>query len=286
MRRLKLFLASASVVAALLWSLPVSAGTTQATADPFAAFTTLVPISDASLSTMLGRYVAPIQPHVPVQTQNALTTMPQPFVAQSGVRSPEASALSNLPAGGQVTYFGIEMVSSWSTATGSATVGATLGIDASTHTFTISNWSSSQGDALARLSTDGNANSSQVPSQNVNGVLQSIQVAGNGNTAVNNATLTVSSQGNGVTFEPTTTTCSSVCTTSVGLNSVDIAIQTGAGIATQQVGVNGISQTVRIAGDDNSIVNAMQLNAKEQLPSGFSAGSVLPILQTMNGFIP
>jgi hypothetical protein len=286
MRRNSLLLAGAAFASMLLWSLPVSADTTVSAADPFAGITSLQPVSDATLATMRGRYIAPIRSHVPLPAPDSLTTMPQPFTAQAAVRTPQSAAFSNLPAGGEVTYFGVEMVSSWSTQTGSATVGATIGIDAAAHTFTITDWSGAQGDGLQGLSNDGDSVSGSSPSQNVNGVTQNIQVAGNGNTVANTATLTVSQQGNSFTIVPTMTTCGSVCTTVIGANSVGVEIRTGAGTAMQQIGAGGITQSVRLAGNDNAILNAMQLNARIQLPSSFNAGSMLPILQTVNGFIP
>lgn len=272
----------------------VSAATTPTDTDPFSMLSSLQTqaVNDDSLATMRGRYIAPAQVPAGIPLAGALTTRsPQAFATQTGVHGIDSGAFAGFT-GGQVTYFGIQMVSSWSVQDGALTqgvsVGSTIGVDASTKTVTISNWSSSTNGGLPTLNHGGNSYSGTPPANNVvGGVGQSIQVAGNDNDVVNSATLVVSANGPpSIVIVPTTTTCGSVCTTTVGADSVDIAISTGAGVASQRIGPGGITQSVQLAGNGNAILNSMQLNAQIAASKGFSAASLLPILQTMNWVTP
>jgi hypothetical protein len=222
-------------------------------------------------------------PNTVTHDTSALAALPQ-----SGQRSP----LAAVPAGGpgmRVAYFGISLVSSWSAGSGAnapgVTVGANIGVDPNSHGVTTSTWSTSTNGGLpAAAGNTGNSVTGTPPLENISGGIgQSIQVAGNGNTVNNSATINIGVSAPGQTAAPTSNTCGSDCTATINGNGVAIAISTQQGIVSQTVGANGVMQSVQIASDLNTITNQMAMQVRLAPVAPLNPSGIVFILQTLNG---
>jgi hypothetical protein len=260
-------------------------------ADPFALFDTLQQVDNSTLSTMRGKYVPPAQTHVLVPQTTGLTTeLPQASALPIDAHT-ESDPLSGLSGTGPVVYFGVTMTSSWAqSGNGEVSAMQTIGVNAQNDVVTISQ--STDGGTL-NASADPADKVGASSSSDSSGVTQIIQVAGNGNSVQNQASLTVSTSGPTVTgtgpFVGTTTVCGTGCTTTInGTGTPGITIVTPEGTISQTIGsVNGISQTVQLAGNANTVVNAMNMQAQlGRSTSNSGAVNLLPILQSMNGLLP
>lgn len=284
------FAAGALATMCALAAAPAFADTASAIgpSDPFSVFGTMQHLDSATLSTVRGKYVPPLQNRVPLPPLNGLTArIPGPAVMTAGAHV-ASDPLGGVSGSGSVEYFGVAMMTSWSIGGSTASATETIGVNAKTETVTIT---SSMSGSLPVTSAGGNTATGSLQTTNANGVTQVIQVSGDDNTVTNSATLTVgapssSSATSSTSFVPTVTTCSNGCTTTVGYGGVTIAVR-GVGQATQQIGANGITQSVQVAGNGNTIANAMQMSA--QLGQGVdknSGANLLPVLQAMNGLLP
>ncbi len=289
--RKSLLAACASFSLLALATAPVLADTTpaQSGGDPFAVFDAMQSVGDATLATMRGKYVPPAQNHVALPPVESIAgRIPQSSLTASGVQTASASdPLAGLSGSGPVVYFGVAMQTSWSAGGQTASATENIGVNAQTESITIT---STESGSLPKLSSGGNSNDGSVQTGNVDGVTQVIQVSGNGNTASNQATLTVTTTsqeaGASTSFVPTVTTCSNGCTTTIGYSGITIDVK-GVGEASQQIGPNGISQSVQITGNGNTVVNAIQMSAQlGQSLSKYSGMNLLPILQSMTGLLP
>lgn len=262
-----------------------------AAADPFPGLPAAPTVSDNALARIRGMYVPPpanTGAPRPLAYRDAIAPAPL-RLTQSAERGVSAAALNSpfehVGSGqGTVTYFGVTMVSSWtqpgeSGAQGDS-VGVSIGFDLEHGGVTISAGSSSTNGGLS--TAPGNGTISGSATNNLSsGIGQNIQVAGNGNTVSNAAAITVNGSQNAI-IVPTANTCGSQCTISYGLNGVHIGINTAQGTVLQSIGPNGVLQSAQIDSDMNTIQNQLGVNVKVAAPT-FGAGSILPILQTLQG---
>ncbi len=261
------------------------------TSNPFAMFAALPAVGDAQLGTMRGRYVAP-HSGAPGAVAAATALRPGPGIAgvtdgvftASAARSAHTAGPSISGLGTSVVYFGVQMISTWQVASGGVAVGLNLGINVKTDTVTVSTWSSSNNGGLPAGPATGNSVNGAAPVSGIsNGVGQSIQVAGDGNTVVNDAGLVVSESAPNSVITPTTTTCGSTCTTTIGANSVTIAIATAQGTVSQSIGPDGVLQTVQLNGNSNQIESDLNMQAQVAPSTSSGIGNILPILQSLSG---
>jgi hypothetical protein len=265
-----------------------------AVANDFDALAGYQTVSDATLMDMRGAFIIPpvrgasVAAAItgsqgnPVQGQASILAAPQ---SNGGV------SLGNLPSsGGQVVYFGLQVVSSWQvpTAGGPAGVaaGATIGVDLKTGTPTVTTWTTSTNNGLPATPDTGATIDGAPPANSVvNGVGQSVQVAGNGNSVSNAATVQVGQvvpvlvPGPGSNAPP----CGSQCSVTFDNTGLHVSITTPHGAISQAVGQNGITQTVQVASDFNQISNQLGINVQMAPASSFSAGSLLPTIQNVIG---
>ncbi|MHB1552047.1 MAG: hypothetical protein ACYCX6_12750 [Vulcanimicrobiaceae bacterium] len=261
------------------------------TSNPFAMFAALPTVGDAQLGTMRGRYVVP-HSGGPGAVAAATALQPGPGIAgatdgvsaASVARSTHMAGPSISGLGTSVVYFGVQMTSTWQAPSGGVAVGLNLGINVQTDSVTISTWSSSNNGGLPAGPATGNSVNGAPPVSGIsNGVGQSIQVAGDGNTVVNDAGLVVTQSAPDSVITPTTTTCGSTCTTTIGANSVTIAIATAQGTVSQSIGPDGVLQTVQLNGNSNQIESDLNMQAQVAPSTASGIGNILPILQSLNG---
>lgn len=258
-----------------------------AAADPIPALPAAQTVSDQMLSQVRGKYVPPGQP-ARVDPSSVLSMERTPILAAQQTpgapRALGASPLSNVaPAGGTVTYFGVEMVSTWTQSgpNGSAGVsaGLALGFDLEHHSVTMEKWSSSSNGGLATQPSSGTITGSAVGNLS-GGVVQNIQAAGDGNTISNAASVSVNGSDSAV-LVPTTNTCTQQCTITIGPGGAQIAIATPNGSVLQSIGPSGIVQSAQVSSSMNTITNQLGVNVRVSQTPSFNASSLLPILQTL-----
>ncbi len=261
-----------------------------ALADTLPALPSAQIVSDDALSQIRGKYVPPQQASAsPTSVYRDAASAPVLSTVQNASMASTANGVNPLSSinarEGRVTYFGIEMVSSWNQTgpggTQGVAAGLDLGFDLAHGQVTIGKWSSSNSGGLPTTAPAGSINGSAT-SNISSGVGQSIQVAGNGNTISNAASVTIGSA-DGAVLVPTTDTCGAQCTITVGQNGAAVGISTPQGSVLQSIGPNGILQSAQVSSDMNTISNQLGVHVQMSASSNFNAGSVLPILQTLNG---
>jgi hypothetical protein len=231
-----------AVCAALACALaPLGARADQTTSGLPTAFTTLPPdakaLVDAQLKELRGKYV-------PSETGST-------------------SALN-----GRVIYFGLELQTTWATAGAQYGAAAQLAVDLSgpTPKVYVVGGVSQSGTAPQNATQSANAVTGATPS--AQGVTQTIQIAGNGNTVGNATAINVSTVKPVFVSTPASGgTCAS-CSVVMTPNAFGVAISLPGGTASQTFGTSGAAQNVRIATDGNTIMNSLQLGLQVQHAAG------------------
>lgn len=183
--------------------------------------------------------------------------------------------------GGKIVRFGVEMVSSWQQQTGE-TLRAALRLEVG-----LANPARPTVSLSPALSVDKPAGPVAVPgatgtvrgeaAQNVSGVSQSIQLAGDGNRVTNDATLTIApaaadvvttastSAATGAARTELRTDSGAVLSTATDKGSISVSIRTPAGLSVQQIrdatagrGA-GALQMVQVAADGQQIHNMLHM---------------------------
>ena len=171
------------------------------------------------------------------------------------------------PAAGTIVYFGLDMKTDWRTAnaaTYSADVAVRIGVSASgTPTLTITTDSAQQPARTAGTSPSSGAIVGGLPADvgGASGLVQSIQIAGNGNAVDNHAAVTVTSN-----FTATTVgtagagVACTACSFQAGPGGVGLSIALpGGNVASQSLGPGGVTQSARITSDGNFVANDLRL---------------------------
>ncbi len=266
-------------------------GTSPARAGELPALPQAQVVSDDTLSQIRGMYVPAASSRIAVPPRSivrdaagpaALTVTQSATLAQANTVNPLSNIANQT---GTVTYFGVDMVSTWTQAGGGGahgvSAGLDMGFDLAHGQVTVGEWSSSTNGGLTDATpsgTIGGSGTSNVSS----GVGQNIQIAGNGNTITNTATVTVGSVDSAI-IVPTTNTCGTQCTISIGPDGAQVAIATAQGSVLQTIGPNGILQSAQVSSDMNTISNQLGVRVQVSHVPSFNAGSLLPILQTLTG---
>lgn len=191
--------------------------------------------------------------------------------------------------GANVVYFGLQLVTRWQDAQDNwMKINSNIGINLKqpNDPFYIKNWSTTGG----QLQTGSNSFSDhtvqgQEPSQS-NGVLQSIQIAGDGNQVGNQAQVQVGPVGSfplksgpetGL-ISPHLVVCQggeTIGSVDVGTSGVSLSINLpGMGNVSQGLGTGGISQTAQVFSNANQVFNQLTMQV------GTSGGNPLAGLQT------
>lgn len=176
----------------------------------------------------------------------------------------------NTALAGNIVYFGLDMKSLWTTGTGPtvATYAADLhvGFDFSKpgspviDIFKTSSESTMKNPGAGAHSDPG-AIAGAPTIGDAGGLVQAIQIAGNGNTVTNGASISVSTVVPSLTVAPASagTTCST-CSFSTDDSNFGVTIKLPDGSnASQLLTPNGISQSVRVTSDFNTIANQLKL---------------------------
>jgi hypothetical protein len=241
-------------------------------------------VSDDTLAQIRGKYVPPPHANYGAAVSPVSAVMLQnPMAARAASAANPLSSIASSQ--GTVTYFGVEMISTWTQAgvngTQGVSAGLNLGFDLAQGNVTIAEWSSSTNGGLATTSASGTIDGSATSNLS-GGVGQNIQVAGNGNSIANTATVTVNGADPFIVV-PTTNTCGTQCAITIGSNAAGISISTPQGTVLQSIGPNGILQSAQVSSDMNVITNQLGVHVQTSGAPTFTAGSLLPILQTLNG---
>lgn len=196
-----------------------------------------VPVGDAVLARMRGRYVSPTA----------------------------------------VVYFGVEMNTAWRTATGhDYGAGLYIGVDRSGYTPTVTVLSRASGAPVATDGDSGvSPEPGSIQSgglRNVQGVAQAVQVTGDTNAAHNQITLTIGANGqpiapggdgwhSGTAHVASGSGAEARTTVSLGRAGVTVSIP-GQGIARQTIsGLRGMQQQIQMTGDLNRVLNQTRIMA-------------------------
>jgi len=175
----------------------------------------------------------------------------------------------------RVAWFGVTMVSNWVTSAGQTVQGAIkLGFDLRSGkpdvsfqpSVTITEQTSGFAAAAGHREVDGSGLA------NVGGLVQSVQVAGDGNTARNGMTLQIRDGATPDGFADGTS--ATVAETTAGGASARAALDAGGarillqvagqGVAEQWIDARSIGQSIRLAGDGQAVGNQLQLDLVRQ----------------------
>ena len=165
-----------------------------------------------------------------------------------------------------MTRFDVVLASQWTTGAGAdartTSAGVAIGYDLTTGTLdTPTSYavvSGGSGGTASAPSPDKSVTGSLPP---INGVAQSIAVAGNGNSASNHATIDVGPGGTTGVVVPSGTACAT-CTVTIGGGGIGVQIAMPQGLASQTIDANGLAQSIRVASDFNAILNTLQLHVQ------------------------
>lgn len=218
----------------------------------------------------------------------AATSLPVAAPASaSDTEAPQRSALYEIPdselgamrgryivGDNRVAWFGVTMVSTWMTAAGQQLQGAmTLGFDLRGArpevSFAPSVTITEQAPGLADVAGAGVVDAGGLA--NVGGLVQSVQVAGDGNTARNGLTLRLR---DGDTPAAAAIAGATVAETSLGGAQARAAFEDGGarillqvagqGAAEQWIDARAVGQSIRLTGDGHAVGNQLQLDLVRQ----------------------
>ncbi|WP_101926931.1 MULTISPECIES: hypothetical protein [Luteimonas] len=181
----------------------------------------------------------------------------------------------------RIAWFGVSMVSTWLTGSGQAVQGAMkMGFDVRGNTPVVSFTPSvTITEGAPALAATGDRAIDSAGLANVDGLVQSIQVAGDANAARNGTTLTIrdgdAPSASAQDIAPATAFAQSGGVTAqagVDNGAARVLLQiAGQGATEQWIGANAVGQSIRIAGDGQSVSNQLQLDlVRQALPSGQS----------------
>ncbi|MCD9027943.1 hypothetical protein LDO26_06950 [Luteimonas sp. BDR2-5] len=221
-----------------------------------------------------------------------LAGVPRPCHAQQQASAPQRAALHEIPdaelgdmrgryivGDNRIAWFGVSMVSTWLTDSGQTVQGALrIGFDLSAGrpqlhfepSVTIT-------EGVPAPVASGTRTIDASGLGNVDGLVQAIQVAGDGNYARNGTTLTVR-DGDAATPVPALAGSASASAQSGGASAhagfdngaARVLLQVaGQGATEQWIGASSVGQSIRIAGDGQAVSNQLQLDlVRQSLPSG------------------
>lgn len=196
---------------------------------------------------------------------------------------------------GEVVAFGVTMSTQWQNAMNDAvSASLTVWMNSSGQVETGSQVSGS----YSSPGSSGNSVSGMPPAQMVaTGVGQSVQVAGDGNSAhnqlaVNPQVVTGATPPAGLSvggsFDNTSTSCGTRCTTtmSANANGVSLGVQTADGATQQSIGSGALMQAIQLHANDTSVLNQLtiQPQIQQQLKSNAAgAADVGLVLHSLAG---
>lgn len=182
--------------------------------------------------------------------------------------------------GSRIVYFGVEMITRFTTAVGGSYDGGLyVGIDRGTNAFrpTMTVLSRTEvhdgGTVPSHVAGSGEIRAGGL--SRISGVSQSVQVTGNANAAVNRVSMNITDKGGGAAapsgsgWQPGTTqagTATGQVATQVGGGNAGITVNVpGQGVARQTVVSSlGLQQQLQLSGNLNRVVNQMNLDVRVQ----------------------
>jgi len=199
--------------------------------------------------------------------------------------------------GANVVYFGLQLVSHWQDAQDNwIYIHSNIGINLnqSNDPFYIENWSETHGQfELGSNSFPNQSVQGQEPGQS-NGVLQSIQIAGDGNQVNNWAQLQVgpvgsftpiSGPGAGL-ISPHLVVCQggeTIGSVDVSPNGVSLSVNLpGMGNLSQNLGAGGISQAAQVLSNSNQIFNQLTMQVGTASSNSAAGQQMSLILQRLD----
>lgn len=195
---------------------------------------------------------------------------------------------------GEVVAFGVTMSTRWQNAMNDAvSASLTVWMNDSGQVETGSRVSGTYSSA----GPSGNSVTGAPPARMVaTGVGQSVQVAGDGNSAhnqlaVNPQIVTNATPPTGLThsgsFDPAPASCGTGCTTTMSANSngLSLGVQTADGVAQQRIGAGALTQAIQLHADDTSVLNQLtiQPQIQQQMKSNAGVADVGLVLQSLAG---
>jgi len=200
----------------------------------------------------------------------------------------------------QVLYFGVEMISQWETSTGNVIkAGANLNIDfrsstPSVHYVPTVSIEQSQNTVATQQTNGANNVSGGAGLANINGVSQTIQVAGQSNNIQNGidmqVELTSSNQGGSLANVAgsqagqlsATADDGTVATVTLSHNNIGVnVVVPGQGQILQEIKNQGMFQAARIGGDLNQIHNAITMHIGLNAATGNGSTSAFAAIQSL-----
>lgn len=255
-------------------------------------------LPDSELDSMRGKYIPPQREpsSLPYTITAAQPDAPARNLAEGAPQTRNGSTSSGpsimAPLGGQVVYFGVEMVSQWQVGSGQSqsqlAAGAALGVnlrDPQHPQVSSAQWNSAQGQMPPASVANGDVVGGAPLTNMGGGVGQSIQIAGNGNSATNQAQIDVGSSSPPAWLPVPTVgvgACGAACQTTIG-GGMGVSITLPGGVILQQIGSNGVLQSAQLASDMNQIINTLTMHVQVAPVSGFNVGQLTTILQSMTG---
>lgn len=259
----------ASVVAATLVAAAAPAGADNTLPGAFTAPQAAAPLGDAALRNLRGRYAPPQSATAMVPAAANLATLHRTASANAGgaAATSGGASLAGGPISGRVVYFGFDLSSAWTThgPAGATTYRATeaVGVDLSgaQPSLTLQSSTARSGSAGPGAPSSQSNTVGAIGNGSINGVAQTIQIAGNDNTVANSTAIDVSA------VRPTLvvgslpgTACGSPCNVNVAAGALGVAIDLPGGKVSQGVAGGSLFQAVQLTTDNNTVANQLKLS--------------------------
>jgi hypothetical protein len=191
---------------------------------------------------------------------------------------------------GQVEAFSLSLDSTIQGNGVSRTAGVDIGVNFKTGRPIITNDETFNSETATGGPTvpGGTATGGSVPLTNLTGgVGQVVQIVGSGNSALNSATIDISSNPLSVQTPPSTggTPCTT-CSVTQGKNGIDVSVDApGVGDADQMIGAQQITQGISLNANDAAAINSLSLQVQMQPGPGSNLVGLGSIVNSVPGLL-
>jgi hypothetical protein len=245
-------------------------------------------VSDAELASVSGKFV----PQSSLSNARVLSTMATPVNGPQnpalGVGAPSlamsGAALNELQ--GQVVALGISFDSEWLRGGSGYEAALAVGINPQNQTVTSHSWSQTVGNGLGSVPTTGTINGSV--SSTMTGIVQSSQVAGNGDAVVNQSSIEIGTKPIAPPTGTQTNGCGASCTVTSNPQALGVSISAPGGSVSQLIGSGQIRQNAQLVSDFNQVVNSMkvQVQVAPVLPTAITPSQLSALMQMQRPPMP
>lgn len=167
--------------------------------------------------------------------------------------------------GGTIVYFGVEMQTNWTSGSSQTPMSSTMNValNSAGNVFVPTVTYSMKG-SLPQISSPENTKIASSGLNNIQGVTQAIQIAGQNNSIQNGMSLNVINGApsvtlSGSTLTPGTHALNNTTTMTVQPGQLSMALNNGGAIIRQGIGSTGLFQTSQVGSNLNKIQNQMTL---------------------------